>query len=307
MRNRRWIAAAGVIAAALVVSACGSGSTAASGTNYGDVTTGQATSGAGAAAQSMPLRAEASTAGTVLASSSGLTLYYYTGDKQGSGMSACSGSCASAWPPLAAPVVAPAGVTMPGPIGTITRSDGVKQVTINGYPAYTYSGDKGPGQVSGNGIAGTWHAFMVSGMTAAGGLMEVRQTSAGKVLANPHGMTVYYFTGDTRGSGKSACVGNCIKEWPAVIAPVRIPSGVKLPGPVGSIVRPDGARQVTINGYPIYRYAGDSAPGEATGNGLGGQWHVITIGTSTSAGAGSGSSGSGSGGSGSGGSGGSGW
>ena len=84
----------------------------------------------------------------MLASSRGLTLYYYTEDKPGSGKSVCTGSCASAWPPLAAPVRAPAGVRLPGPLGMITRPGGLRQVTINGYPIYTYAGDKAPGQAS---------------------------------------------------------------------------------------------------------------------------------------------------------------
>ena len=97
----------------------------------------------------------------MLASSRGLTLYYYTEDKPGSGKSACTGSCASAWPPLAAPVRAPAGVRLPGPLGVITRPGGLRQVTINGYPIYLYAGDKAPGQAAGNGIEGAWHVIKI--------------------------------------------------------------------------------------------------------------------------------------------------
>ena len=50
-----------------------------------------------------------------------------------------------------------------------------------------------------------------------------------------------------------------------------------LPGAMGMITRPGGTRQVTINGYPVYTYAGDSAPGQVTGNGIGGAWHVIKL------------------------------
>jgi predicted lipoprotein with Yx(FWY)xxD motif len=98
----------------------------------------------------------------VLASSRGLTLYYYGEDKPGSGRSACTGSCASAWPPLAAPVRAPAGIHLPGPLGTIALPGGRAQVTINGYPVYTYAGDKAPGQASGNGIERAWHVIKIA-------------------------------------------------------------------------------------------------------------------------------------------------
>jgi len=52
---------------------------------------------------------------------------------------------------------------------------------------------------------------------------------------------------------------------------------VRLPGKLGMITRPGGVRQVTLNGYPLYTYSGDKAPGQATGNGIEGAWHVIKI------------------------------
>jgi predicted lipoprotein with Yx(FWY)xxD motif len=53
--------------------------------------------------------------------------------------------------------------------------------------------------------------------------------------------------------------------------------GAKMPGPIGMITRAGGAKQVTINGYPIYYYAEDMAPGQAKGNGAEGKWHVIKV------------------------------
>lgn len=160
MRNPAWAAAA-LIATALAVTACGAstGSPGAGGA-YG-VPTGNSTTPGAALAQTAALKVGRTSAGTVLASSRGLTLYYYTGDKPGSGKSVCTGSCASAWPPLAAPVRAPAGVRLPGPLGVITRPGGGAQVTINGYPIYTYAGDKAPGQAAGNGVGGVWHVIKV--------------------------------------------------------------------------------------------------------------------------------------------------
>ena len=139
--------------------------------------------------------------------------------------------------------------------------------------------------------------------SAHGGLMEISHTKAGLILANPHGMTVYLYTGDKRGSGVSNCTGSCAQEWPPVAAPVRLPAGVTLPGPIGYIVRANGQHQVTVDGYPIYRYAGDMAPGDATGNGINAKWYVIKVKKSMSSTDGSGSGMSGSGGSGTSGSG----
>jgi predicted lipoprotein with Yx(FWY)xxD motif len=157
--NPRWAAAALIAAAALTVTACSKATSYTGGTYSSPAASSPAAS---APAAAVALKTEATTVGTILASPKGLTLYYYTEDKRGSGRSVCTGSCAAAWPPLIAPVRAPAGLSLPGPIGTITRSDGTKQVTINGFPVYRYADDTTPGQAAGNGGEGSWHVIKIS-------------------------------------------------------------------------------------------------------------------------------------------------
>jgi predicted lipoprotein with Yx(FWY)xxD motif len=107
-------------------------------------------------------------------------------------------------------------------------------------------------------------------------LLTVRKTGAGYVLATSGGRTIYWYSGDSKGSGKSTCIGACLAAWPAVIgAPVAAP-GVQLAGQLGTITRSGGLVQATYNGYPLYTYAQDMAPGDTTGNGVTGAWHVIT-------------------------------
>jgi hypothetical protein len=63
-----------------------------------------------------------------------------------------------------------AGSGVTGTLGSITRSDGTKQVTYDGHPLYTYAGDKSPGQASGNRLnasGGLWYEMTVSGATPA--------------------------------------------------------------------------------------------------------------------------------------------
>jgi predicted lipoprotein with Yx(FWY)xxD motif len=286
MRNPGWAGAA-LIAVALTVTACGtgSGSSAGGAYGYGNQTT-QATQAATASASpssvmTAALKTETTPVGTILASSHGLTLYYYSADKRGSGTSACTGGCATAWPPLAAPVKAPAGIRLPGPLGMITRPGGVRQVTINGFPIYLYAGDKAPGQYMGNGVQGSWHVIKIHATTAAttgrAKALKVARTRAGTILASSRGLTLYYYSEDKPHSGKSACTGVCATAWPPLAAPVKAPAGARLPGRLGVITRPNGVRQVTLNGYPLYLYAGDKAPGQAKGNGIEGSWHVIKI------------------------------
>jgi len=96
------------------------------------------------------------------------------------------------------------------------------------------------------------------------------------VVTNSKGMTLYWFVPDT--STASKCTGSCATYWPPLIGPVTAGSGVT--GMLGSITRPGGATQVTYDGHPLYTYAGDSAPGQAKGNGLnvsGGVWWEMTV------------------------------
>jgi len=282
MRNPGWAGAA-LIAVALAVTACGTGSGSSAGGAYGygnQTTQAPATSASPSSIMTAALKTETTPAGMILANSHGLTLYYYSAHKPHSGTSACTGGCATAWPPLAAPVKAPAGVRLPGPLGMITRPGGVTQVTLNGFPVYMYAGDKAPGQDTGNGVEGSWHVIKIPAAAAAAGraaALKGTRTRAGRVLASSRGLTLYYYGEDKPHSGKSVCTGGCATAWPPLAAPVKAPAGVRLPGRLGVITRPNGVKQVTLNGYPLYCYAGDKAPGQAKGNGIEGSWHVIKI------------------------------
>ena len=94
------------------------------------------------------------------------------------------------------------------------------------------------------------------------------------VLTNDQGFTLYSFAPDT--STTSKCDGTCAQNWPPVKGPV---TAAGLTGTFGTITRSDGSVQATFDGYPLYTFAGDTAPGQNKGNGLnaaGGLWHEIT-------------------------------
>lgn len=94
---------------------------------------------------------------TVLTANNGLTLYSLSVEKHGNFI--CKGSCLKDWHPL----VVAAGVKPTGPValGTVKRPDnGMRQVTFEGKPLYTFDGDSKKGDAKGEGIkdVGTWHA-----------------------------------------------------------------------------------------------------------------------------------------------------
>lgn len=93
------------------------------------------------------------TGGGALAGPTGKTLYTYDKDEPGSGKSACTGSCASSWPPLFA-----AGSDTPSSdYSIVTRDDGKRQWAYRGKPLYYFSKDEKPGDMTGDGMLGAWH------------------------------------------------------------------------------------------------------------------------------------------------------
>jgi predicted lipoprotein with Yx(FWY)xxD motif len=125
---------------------------------------------------------------------------------------------------------------------------------------------------------------------AAAGTVKTATIAGATVLTNSKGFTLYSFAPDT--STTSKCNGTCAQNWPPVTGPVTA-AGVT--GTFGTITRADGSVQATFDGHPLYTFVGDTAPGQAKGNGLnaaGGLWHEIT----TSGIAGGSSSGAGGGG-----------
>jgi predicted lipoprotein with Yx(FWY)xxD motif len=106
-----------------------------------------------------------STLGSVLVDSGGMTLYLFTSDDRDS---TCYDECAELWPPAAAGPVLEEGLDRVA-LGSIVRTDGTEQLTVNGRPVYLYAGDAGPGDVRGHGIGGVWFAIGADGDPISGG------------------------------------------------------------------------------------------------------------------------------------------
>lgn len=152
-------------AAAMAAAACSSGSASSNSTaaGAGATTTSSAPStsasvvpSSAASGSALALKTVTGSQGIWLTNSSGRALYVYTKDKGST--SVCYGGCATAWPPLLAtgPVTISGKYTVPGKLGTTTRTNGTKQVTYGGHPLYYFAGDTAADQTKGQGFDGVW-------------------------------------------------------------------------------------------------------------------------------------------------------
>jgi predicted lipoprotein with Yx(FWY)xxD motif len=142
------------LAAALMAAACSSGTSSSSAAAPASSAPASSSSaGASAAAAGTTIETKTGSAGTFLTDGSGRSVYLFM--KDGKNSSACSGACAAAWPPVTATGTPTAsGGAQASDLGTITRSNGTKQVTYDGHPLYYFAGDSSAGQTNGQGIDG---------------------------------------------------------------------------------------------------------------------------------------------------------
>ena len=169
MGKSGWAAAPGLGSLALLLTACGgsSGSSSTSGTTP-TATAGQPSHAAlGPAKGSIVLIEQKSALGYVLAAANGQVLYTYANDKKG-GSPTCTGSCAAIWLPVTGNPVVSAADTGLGTLGTVSDTNGAKQVTYTGMPLYTFKGAK-PLATKGDGMGGVWHVIKMSESNINGG------------------------------------------------------------------------------------------------------------------------------------------
>lgn len=114
-------------------------------------------------------------------------------------------------------------------------------------------------------------AFAVSYPAAADeyGPFKEMKTTAGTVLTDPKGMTLYTYDKDTKGA--SNCVDQCAVNWPPAMA-------TSTDEPVGDLTiikRPDGTLQWADDGKPLYTFIQDKKSGDVTGDNMKNVWHVV--------------------------------
>ena len=108
-------------------------------------------------------------------------------------------------------------------------------------------------------------------------LTGTRVPRMGAVIEDEVGWVLYRFAKDTaKPTSASACEGDCARVWPPALTNDGRPrlAGVN-PKLVGTVTRADGTKQLTVAGWPLYRYVGDVKPGTWRGQNVNGAWFVI--------------------------------
>jgi predicted lipoprotein with Yx(FWY)xxD motif len=114
--------------------------------------------------------------------------------------------------------------------------------------------------------------------SSGGASVALANSNLGKILVDGKGRTLYLFEAD-KGTA-SACDGACATAWPPLsTADQPIPGSGVSASKLGTAERSDGTTGVTYNGHPLYTFAGDASPGQATGQGsdaFGAEWYVVS-------------------------------
>ncbi|WP_174262509.1 hypothetical protein [Actinoplanes sp. OR16] len=108
-------------------------------------------------------------------------------------------------------------------------------------------------------------------------LTATKVAKMGETVQDQDGFVLYRFDKDEDDPAKSNCNGDCAEIWPAALTNDGEPSldGVD-ESLVGTVTRADGTKQLTLKGWPLYRYIGDKKPGQWKGQNVSGTWFVIT-------------------------------
>ncbi|OMH34012.1 hypothetical protein BGP75_11385 [Motiliproteus sp. MSK22-1] len=205
----------------------------------------------------MPAKSVVTAQGEVWADKSGKTLYTFAKDEQN--VSNCYGPCAQKWPPF----IAGAYAEKQGDFSILTRKDGARQWSYKGAPLYSWIKDKNQGETTGHGVKNVW--FVARSDDAPVSVFNRGNT---QLLTDASQKTLYIFDKDKK--DQSNCYDKCATLWP----PLQASSNDQASAPFGIIQRKDGSLQWTLNSQPLYTWIKDKQPGDISGDGVKGVWHL---------------------------------
>ena len=162
----------------------------------------------------------------------------------------------------------------------MTRPIGLAALAVAGALALAACGGSSTSSSSGAAAApgyGGGAAGASNGSTAAS-VVSTKTSSLGTFLVDGQGRTLYLWDADH--GPRSTCTAACAQAWPPLTTTgTPKASGAVKSSLLGTATRPDGSREVTYAGHPLYTYAGDTRPGQVTGEGsnsFGAPWWTVT-------------------------------
>jgi predicted lipoprotein with Yx(FWY)xxD motif len=227
--------------------------------------------------------------GRLLVDAKGFSVY--ASDLDAPGKSNCDAACAETWIPILAPALARPN----GEWSLVERSSGIRQWAFQGRPLYTYRLDGDTHRQKGSDVPG-WHNVYLQRAPDPPAGFTVQDTTAGQVLADAQGKTIYtYFCGDdaldqlgcdhpteTQAYRLAICGGGdgerCMRSYPYVPAPRGVKSTSRswsviyidpLTGRFADPKQPGALRVWAYRDRPVYTFAGDREPGDAFADGHG--------------------------------------
>lgn len=105
--------------------------------------------------------------------------------------------------------------------------------------------------------------------------LRVGDSAIGKVLTDADGMTLYEYVPNEK-NATSQVPESALAAWPPLVAEGPVTLGTGLTAQGAAAKQPNGEEWVTYNGRLVYRYAGDTQPGDVSGNAIGDVWYALT-------------------------------
>lgn len=205
--------------------------------------------------------------GKVLTNDAGKTLYVFTKDVNGT--SACTGGCKDTWPVFFKETLKLDPSLNPADFGTITRDDGAKQTTFQGWPLYVYKSDAAAGDVKGENVGGVWiaaktaYTIMLANTQLKGhdGKLYTAEYKEGtadtQYFTDAQGRTLYGFINDKKGKNnftKADFSNNAV--WPIFEAEIKdLPS--TLDKSLFTTIKVGDRTQLVYKGWPLYYFGQD--------------------------------------------------
>lgn len=162
--------------------------------------------------------------------------------------------------------------------GAFAMSAAAAGMTMLALAGCATTGSAGSASGSGRSANTSSSATATGGPSNSGAAQDLSTagSSLGRIVVDGKGMSVYFFDKDTAGSGASACTGACLVYWHPVTTSDVAPHASGVSGTVATIKDPDGRLQITVDGRPLYTFAGDTARGDVKGEGVQNAWWAVS-------------------------------